>query len=229
MPSFNEYSETYEAEIERSIRFIRQDAVFFTEVKAAEILQSARRHFGATDGLNLLDVGCGPGVTDAYLLPHVGSLTGVDVSVELVERAARNNPGASYFTSDGQVLPFEDGSFDVTFAICVVHHVEPDGWEAFASELARVTRPGGLVMIAEHNPVNPLTRLAVSRCEFDEGAVLLGPRRVAALLEAAGTRVVASRYILFFPWRGRGFRGVERYLGKLPLGAQYLIAGTPAA
>jgi len=227
MTSFRDYSDTYEAEVEHAIRFIGQGVDLFTEVKAAEILRIARRWLGPTERLAFLDVGCGPGVTDAHLTPHVAHLTGVDPSPELIERAARDNPDASYVVSDGRTLPFPDGSFDLAFAICVVHHVPPAGWDAFAAELARVTRPGGLALIAEHNPANPLTRLAVARCEFDGDAVLLGPKRAVALLEGAGLRIVSRRYILFLPWRRRAFRWIERYLTRLPLGAQYIVVGTP--
>ena len=52
---------------------------------------------------------------------------------------------------------------------------------AFVAELARVVRPGGLVVVFEHNPLNPLTRLVVSRVTFDDGVRLLrsGERRLA--------------------------------------------------
>jgi SAM-dependent methyltransferase len=226
MTSFREYSDTYEAEVEHAIRFIGQGVDLFTEVKAAEILRIATCWLGPTERLELLDVGCGPGVTDAHLTQHVAGLTGVDPSPELLERAARDNPDASYVVSDGRTLPFPDASFDLAFAICVVHHVSPAEWGVFAAELARVTRPGGLVLIIEHNPANPLTRLAVARCEFDDDAVLLGPKRVVALLEAAGLRVVSRRYILFLPWRRSVFRRIERYLARVPVGAQYIVAGT---
>ena len=228
MPSFSPYADTYTAELERSYRFIGQKAEFFTEVKAAEVLACIRRRLGPTERLHLLDVGCGPGLTDACLLPHLGRLTGVDVSDAMVERAARDNPGASYMAYDGHVLPLEDSSVDVTIAINVVHHVPPGAWGGFVAELARVTRAGGLAVIAEHNPLNPLTRVAVARCAFDEDAVLLGPRRARGLLEGAGAEIVECRYILFFPWSGRRTRMAERHLGRVPLGAQYVVAGRVA-
>ena len=53
--------------------------------------------------------------------------------------------------------------------------------------MRRVVRPGGLVCVIEHNPLNPLTRsLAVSRCEFDSDAVLLGASTTRKLMAAGG-------------------------------------------
>src|SRR5207248_6423747 len=102
---------------------------------------------------------------------------------------------------------------------------DPANWRSFVEELARVTKRGGLVVVIEHNPLNPLTRLAVSRCDFDEGAVLLRARQTRRLLAEAGLTVAEARYIAFFPWRGRILRLAESRLGRLPLGAQYAVAG----
>ena len=49
----------------------------------------------------------------------------------------------------------------------------------FVADMVRVTRPGGLVCVIEHNPLNPLTRLAVNRCPFDADAVLLRSGQLA--------------------------------------------------
>jgi len=67
---------------------------------------------------------------------------------------------------------------------------------------ARVTRSGGLIAIYEHNPFNPLTRVAVSRCEFDVGVELLRPGHTRRLLDAAEAPSIESRFITFFPIRG---------------------------
>ena len=88
--------------------------------------------------------------------------------------------------------------------------------------MKRICRPGGLVAIFEHNPLNPLTRKAVRGCEFDRDAELLSRREAAALLTAADLRP-RSRFIEFFPWRSRLLRRVETRLGWLPLGAQYAV------
>ena len=65
------------------------------------------------------------------------------------------------------------GSFDVVFAMCVWHHIPPNQWTNFISELSRVLSQEGLLLVYEHNPLNPLTRRVVSRCAFDKDAVLL--------------------------------------------------------
>lgn len=221
---FDRYRDTYTNEIERAIGAVG-DPMFFTEVKARALLDLARRRLGVPSELSFLDVGCGPGLTDVLLADSVGSITGVDVSGAMVERARVTNPSGRYEVYDGGRLPFADEAFDLSFAICVLHHIDPPARPAFTEELARVTRRGGLVVVVEHNPVNPFTRLVVARCEFDKGVQLLGVRETRALLSRAAAAALESRYILFFPWRPTIFRQTEKLLTLLPLGAQYLVAG----
>ena len=78
--------------------------------------------------------------------------------------------------------------------------------------------------VFEHNPLNPLTRLVVARCEFDEGVQLLPTREVRDLLAEAGLQPIERRYILFFPWRASFLQRLEARLAALPLGAQHLTA-----
>ncbi len=222
---FDEYRHTYRDEVQRSIDFSGQDVGFFTDVKARLLGELAERQFGKTGELAVLDVGCGVGLTDDALQGRFATIHGVDVSEGAVAEAAAMNPWATYASYDGRTLPFEDDRFDLAFAICVVHHVEPTERVAFIAEMARVVRPGGLVVAIEHNPFNPLTRMAVARCDFDEGVVLAPRRQARALLAANHLRLVGSPYILFFPWRTEFFRRIERALTWAPLGAQYIAAG----
>lgn len=222
---FDRYSTTYGDEVQRSIAFIGQNLDFFIRVKAAQIVELAGRRIGWPERLSVLDVGCGVGLTDAHLEGRFASLSGVDVSAGAVEQAAARNPWASYQAYDGVVLPFRDGSFDVTFMSCVLHHVAPSDRSGFAMEAARVTRVGGLVAAFDHNPVNPLTRLAVRRCEFDAHCELLSRHAAQAIFREADLDIVEAQYTLFFPWDRRVFRRVERVLTRLPFGAQYLVVG----
>ena len=189
-----------------------------------------REALGAPRGERVLDVGCGPGFYCAELLEDVGpsgSVLGLDGSAAMLALAAGRCAGhdnVEFLEADATSLPVEDASFDVAFAICVVHHVPPDDWDRFATEMRRAVRPGGIVAVFEHNPYNPLTRKAVSGCEFDADAVLLSRRRASSLLAGAGLQPVESRYILFFPREGDRLRATERRLGWLPLGAQYYVA-----
>jgi SAM-dependent methyltransferase len=223
---FDRYKDTYRDELEDSISFAGAGADFYTEVKAAQLVDLAARKLGEPKRLRVLDAGCGPGETDAFLGETFAELSGADVSEGMVEAAAGRNPWATYRHFEaGEPMPFEDGRFDLSFAICVLHHVDPENRGSFTSELTRVTQPGGIVAIFEHNPVNPATRKVVRDCPFDEGVELLPMREVRSLLAGQGLIPVERRYILVFPWRGSALRGVERGLARVPIGAQYYVAG----
>ncbi len=221
---FDAHSESYREAVEESIAFSGAGLDFFTRAKADALLELAARRLGSPDQLGFLDVGCGPGETDHFLRGRIARLAGVDVAPEMVARARERNPWAEYRDyPDGEGIPFEDGSFDVTFAICVLHHVARGRRAQLVSEMARVTRPGGLIALFEHNPMNPLTRRAVRDCEFDRDAELLTRRNATRLLEQAGLAEPGGRYILFFTRESGLLRGIERRLGWMPLGAQYAV------
>ena len=221
---FDRYRDTYGDEVQRSIGFIGQDHAFFVESKARHLVDVADRHLDAGRSAAVLDVGCGVGLTHPYLTPTFATVCGADVSEGVVATARTANPVARYVVYDGARLPFADATFDLTFTIAVLHHVDPGAWAAFVSEMGRVTRPGGLLVIFEHNPFNPLTRLAVARCEFDAGVTLVRKRVAEDLVTRGGLDVVDTAYILFFPWRLPLARAIESRMRRLPAGAQYYVA-----
>ncbi len=222
---FDEFADSYKRNVEEAIAFSGADHDFYLRIKAEFVVELAERYGGDPGALDVLDVGCGVGETHRFLEDRFGSFHGVDIAEESVARARERHPWASYHISKPrQPMPFEAGSFDLAFAVCVLHHVPPEEWEGFAKEMGRVVRPGGIVAIFEHNPYNPLTRKAINACEFDEDAVLLSRGRTRGLLREAGLELVESPYIIFFPREGPAFRSIERGLRWLPLGAQYYVA-----
>ena len=100
-------------------------------------------------GQRLLEVGCGMG-TDLLQFARGGALcTGVDLTPRSVEISRRhfqvyNLPG-NFLLTDGERLPFPDGSFDVVYSNGVLHHT-PDTAGA-VREIHRVLRPGGIAKV----------------------------------------------------------------------------------
>lgn len=221
---FDAYAEGYREAVQRSIDFSGLDHGFFTRRKAECLLDLAHRWLGPLPEVRALDVGCGVGATDTHLVGRLGELEGVDMAEAAVRRAAETNSGVRYRAYDGGRLPYDDERFDLVFAVCVAHHVSPADRARFAGELRRVVRPGGVVAIFEHNPFNPLTRLAVGRCEFDGDAVLLRPGETAGMLTGAGLHPVERRYIVLLPSDRPRARALEHAFRRIPLGAQYYVA-----
>ena len=221
--NFDRYAKDYSAIMKSTIGWMGQDHDIFLSSKARLLLRLLQR-LGNPKNARVVDVGCGIGLLDRLLVGEVGALHGLDISEESVQIAAQGCPGAIFQHFDGCTMPYSSEAFDLAFAVCVVHHVPPAHRTQFASEMARVLRPGGLAVIIEHNPFNPITRLIVSRCEFDHDAVLLTPRTCRHLAREAGLEVVNQNFITFIPFRIPGAEQIEKCLGWLPLGAQYVIA-----
>jgi SAM-dependent methyltransferase len=222
---FDGYRSRYRDVVQSSIDFSGLPHSFFMRAKANLLRELIAQRLGS-EKPELLDVGCGIGSFHPLLSDMVGPLSGIDVSSASIAQARADNSHGNYRDFDGRNFPFDDASFDLATAICVMHHVAPAERRNFMGEMRRVVRPGGLVCVIEHNPLNPLTRLAVSRCEFDRDAVLLGAGMTRKLMAASGLREIDARHFLLLPWEARFARRVENALGNMPLGAQYAAFGT---
>ena len=218
------YPEQYRDDVNSSIGFVGVDMDMFTRGKVDDMVRLIDRVSSIPASRSeCLDIGCGVGVMHPMLHGRVGSLTGVDVSEDAIRDASAANGEVHYEVQRDQRLPFADASFDFCSTVCVMHHVPPPQWEQFVAEAFRVTRPGGLFAVYEHNPFNPLTRVAVWRCPFDHDAVLLKAARTRDMLRAAGFEVVESRYLFFAPFDAAWARRIDDALHWLPLGAQYVV------
>ncbi len=227
MAEFDEYQKAYENTINDSINYTGKSRDYFTKVKAKYLVRLLDSHFGERRALNILDIGCGNAIIHPFLMEQRPDLrlTGADVAPTLLDEAREVCPQVRYDLYDGKALPYAAGQFDAAYAICVMHHVPPPQWRDFLDRARHVVKPGGLVAIFEHNPINPLTQRLVNTCPFDRNAVLLRAGRLKGLMRDSGLSEVSHRFILFTPFEGAFFDRFDQSLGWLPLGAQYFAAG----
>ncbi|MGL4396241.1 MAG: class I SAM-dependent methyltransferase [Hyphomicrobium sp.] len=222
---FDGYRDTYNEAVNQAISFSGQTVDAFTRAKAADLLKQIAARFSAPKDVAVADIGCGVGNFHAFLEPVVGSISGIDVSSACIARAKERHPNVRYDVYDGSHLPYDSASFDVAFCVCVIHHVPPQQWQTFVTELCRIVRPGGMVAVYEHNPWNPLTRYVVGSCAFDRDAVLVAMPKMRELLHNAGCTDVTTRSILTLPPRGAMIEKADAMFSRLPFGAQYRAIG----
>ncbi len=215
MAQFDGYVDDYRDEVQSSISLSGQAVAFFHPRKADVLVELTERLLGAPDRQRVPHVGCGVGSIDRFRAGRFGHLCGVDTAPDALRRGHGENPQTAYAAVDGRCLPFPDATFDIVFAVRVLHHSVPNRRVDFALELARVVRPGGLVMVFEHNAVNPLTRLAVSRCEFDEGVMLLTRGASTRVLIGAGLAPIEARDVTFTPFDHPVARRLDRAIGRV--------------
>ncbi len=203
-----------------------EEPEYFSAYKARDLARELLRH--RIEATRILDFGSGVGALVPFLREQLSGagIVCVDVSRESLAHAAATHAGtASFVTYDGATLPFRGESFDAAIAACVFHHIDAAVHVALLRDLARVVRAGGVVMVYEHNPWNPLTRRAVDTCELDKNAIMINGPAMLRRARSAGLRDCRLDYRVFFPAALRWLRPVEGALRWLPAGAQYFVTG----
>jgi SAM-dependent methyltransferase len=169
-------------------------------------------------GERWLDAACGPGLVARGLAARVGRVDGVDMTPAMVELARREAErervgNAVFAVGDATALAFADGTFAGAVTRFSLHHVPRPG--RVVAELARVVRPGGAVVVADHVTSADADVAAwheeIERLRDPSHWACLTPARLRALGAAAGLVLereeISPLSIDFEEWIGRGSGG----------------------
>jgi ubiquinone/menaquinone biosynthesis C-methylase UbiE len=103
---------------------------------------------GIGPGDRVLDIGCGPGAAlEAAVTAGADSVSGVDSSSSMVQRAAKRVPTATVKEGSAEAIPFDDDTFTAVWSIATFHH-----WadrDAGLKEMFRVLASGGAFYLVE--------------------------------------------------------------------------------
>jgi len=181
---------------------------------------------------HVLEVGCGTGLILKRLANFAAKAEGIDLSPGMLEKARER--GLSVREGSATALPYEDNTFDVTCSFKVLAHI-PDIEKAL-SEMARVTRPGGMVLAEFYNPwsfrgllraLGPARQIGRTRKESDVYTRFDNPLRAKELTPsgcsfkgARGVRIITpAARVVDTPVIGPIFYKAEKLIADSPLRA----------
>lgn len=188
----------------------------------------------------VLEVGCGTGLVLQRLQTFARRAQGIDLSPGMLAKARER--GLDVQEGSATELPFEDDSFDVTCSFKVLAHIP--AINIALSEMARVTRPGGVVIAEFYNPhsirgvlkrFGPAGRIHSTARESDVFTRFDSPSAVAKmaplgchLLDSRGVRIVTpSASVMRLQPLGQLLRRAEFWLADSRLkrfGGFYIAA-----
>lgn len=218
---FDKISDEYLKALDKSLLIAGGDGRFFYQSKLDHLERTL-----PVKPRQILDFGCGPGIFTRMLATRFpqAQVVGYDPAEECVRVAQRESQGGTTtYTADLKKLNMKP---DLVVATGVLHHIPIDQKQTAIQSIYDILTPGGSLYVFEHNPLNPATRLIVGMSPYDDGATLIRCGRMAAMLRQAQFQQVSKTFISFFPPFLKILMPLEKYLEKVPLGAQYFVKGT---
>ena len=124
----------------------------------------------------MLDVGCGTGQLGAAIASEGYDVFGVDLAASMLGKARQRGLVGTY-AAVTTALPFADDTFDLALTVATLHHLEtPERVAATVSEMGRIVKRGGFVVLWDHNPANPYWPILMKRVPQDSGDERLVPQ-----------------------------------------------------
>ena len=179
---------------------------------------------GAGKSAQVLSLGCGIGDTELLLAPHVGELTGLDLSPSAIRQARLDAAGVAnlqFIDGTWECAQIGPASCDVVIAIFFLHHL-PDTVPELASQVATILKPGGVFYSLDPSRY-PIVGNAIGELLFPKlmaryqspnercfGRRIDGGSIFARLVSTRGLNITT-----LFPRRWRGcFRGGDLDIGR---------------
>jgi SAM-dependent methyltransferase len=194
----------------------------------------------ADPGARVVEIACGPGLIARAMAPRLGSVLGLDLTPEMVEKARLDAATAgvenvSFEVGDATALGAADDSFDGAITRFSLHHIPAP--VRVLEEMRRVVRPGGWVVVSDFvtddDGESAAWQEQIERLRDPSHWALLTPSRIEELAERAGLVSDLQREVPFVidfdEWLNRGSGGpanaelIERLVGEAPAAARSFI------
>jgi demethylmenaquinone methyltransferase/2-methoxy-6-polyprenyl-1,4-benzoquinol methylase len=167
----------------------------------------------AGKGAEILDVATGTG-KQAFAFAKKGfSVTGIDLSEDMLNIARKNNKfsNVKLEMGDAASMAFPENRFDVASVSFALHDMPPSVGEKVLEEMVRVTRPGGIITVVDYDlPENRLIKnIAYMMIKSYESKYypLFIKNDLPGLIKRAGIKIEKERKVMF--GTGRIIRGVK--------------------
>jgi SAM-dependent methyltransferase len=218
---FDAFADSYRECVDSTLGIAGENADYFAEGR----VEWMRKVLADEPNINnVMDYGCGIGLGTPHLLtlPDVRSLVGVDVSERSLElgRAKFGSPQVR-FASFAEYEPAAE--IDLAVVCSVFHHIPLADRSAAMRYIYDSLRPGGLLALWEHNPWNPGVVYIMKHSPIDQDAIPVKPHLARRIVREGGFSVIRTDYQFIFPGPLRALRGLEPFLARWPIGAQYLV------
>ena len=220
--SFDSYAGDYEGHLAQGLRLSGESSDYFAQERIRLVCELLAIRGGSPS--RILDYGCGTGNATPFLRKELAPehIVSVDPSRKSIETLKEKYAGP-----DLTAIPLDEHapSGDIDACLCngVFHHIPPEE----RLEAIRIVHdslcPGGLFFFWENNPWNPATHVVMKLIPFDRNAIKMFPFQARRLLREAGFTVRFTRFRFIFPKIFSFLRKLERPLGRIPLGCQYLV------
>jgi SAM-dependent methyltransferase len=221
-PEFDRTAREYERLFERWLRIAGASREHFARSRLNWLARLLREREIAPR--RVMDFGCGTGMSLGLLadILEAEQVIGLDTSEESLA-VARESAGSRCVELATPAKHLPQQNLDLVFCNGVFHHIPVAERVTVVNYIHRCLRPGGIFALWENNPWNPVHTFAMKHSEIDKNAIPLSPPESRRLVSLERFQVIRTDYLFFLPGPFRWLRSLEKWLIKVPLGAQYQV------